>query len=440
VRKKFLVLLSVILTLSLVAAPSFASVKAGAKCTKAGITATASGKKFTCIKSGKRLVWNKGVAIKAAPKPNLNPVLKPVEPTPAPTPVVTPAPTPITPTPSPAPSVVPLPTPVPTPTVTFIPPSEPRNFADVESDYASVAYWAWKKSADKINSSSSTIKDYEIFIGPNSGILNANPRVATEITSRLFAGFAQPSKLTTVSFSFADSNWAQAKLEELIDDPAQMREIKAPNRGGDRGQTIAICPNVERCHSASPYTNNKGRSIVLSAFTPSRIGFLTESNGDLQSHEYTHILQQHQFIGTARESNGLASLRMYIPWWLSEGGAEFAGAVSTNYQSFSDYSKARMRGVGQVPRRDAQWFEGFINPRVLDEWIQYGATGEIYNVGFVITEMFTAVKGPDAQMEIVRLLARGANMDEAFEKVFGVSWKETVPIIARVIAKERAKF
>lgn len=68
-RKKLPVLLSVVLSLSLGAAPSFASVKAGAKCTKAGATATVAGKKFTCIKSGKRLVWNKGVVIKAASKP-----------------------------------------------------------------------------------------------------------------------------------------------------------------------------------------------------------------------------------------------------------------------------------------------------------------------------------------------------------------------------------
>ena len=98
-RTKFLILLSVILSLSLVAAPSNAAVKAGAKCTKAGTTATAAGKKFTCVKSGTRLVWNKGVAVKAAPKPSPNPVFKPVEPTPTPTPVVTPTPTP-TPTPT----------------------------------------------------------------------------------------------------------------------------------------------------------------------------------------------------------------------------------------------------------------------------------------------------------------------------------------------------
>jgi hypothetical protein len=93
-------LLAFVLSLSLITAPSFAAVKAGAKCTKAGATATAGGKKFTCIKSGKKLVWNKGVVIKAAPKPDLNPVFKPVEPKPMPTPTATSSPTP-TPTPTP---------------------------------------------------------------------------------------------------------------------------------------------------------------------------------------------------------------------------------------------------------------------------------------------------------------------------------------------------
>ncbi len=62
--RKLIVLL---LAISLVGiAPAKASVKPGAKCKKAGVTATASGKKFTCIKSGGKLVWNKGVTIKKA--------------------------------------------------------------------------------------------------------------------------------------------------------------------------------------------------------------------------------------------------------------------------------------------------------------------------------------------------------------------------------------
>ena len=93
-RSGRLVVIACLLILATTQVSASAAVKAGAKCTKAGATATASGKKFLCIKSGKKLVWNKGVAIKAAPKPELNPVIKPVEPTPTATSSPTPTPTP----------------------------------------------------------------------------------------------------------------------------------------------------------------------------------------------------------------------------------------------------------------------------------------------------------------------------------------------------------
>ena len=71
-----------------------AAVKAGAACSKAGATSTVSNKKFTCVKSGKKLVWDKGVAVRVL-KPSTptftpsNEVL-PVAPKPAPTPVKNP--------------------------------------------------------------------------------------------------------------------------------------------------------------------------------------------------------------------------------------------------------------------------------------------------------------------------------------------------------------
>ena len=60
--------LAVLVAVSLLGiAPAQAATKPGSKCTKAGATVTSAGKKFTCVKSGKKLVWNKGVAI-AKPK------------------------------------------------------------------------------------------------------------------------------------------------------------------------------------------------------------------------------------------------------------------------------------------------------------------------------------------------------------------------------------
>ncbi len=62
--------LGALIVASLLVAPinAIAAVKAGDACKKAGSTATLNGKKFTCVKSGKKLVWNKGV-LTAKPSP-----------------------------------------------------------------------------------------------------------------------------------------------------------------------------------------------------------------------------------------------------------------------------------------------------------------------------------------------------------------------------------
>ena len=79
-----------------------APLKVGGTCLKKNKTSITSGKLFTCVLSGKKLVWNKGVAIKkptVIAAPSATPTSTP-SPTPAPTPSETAAPTP-TPTPSP---------------------------------------------------------------------------------------------------------------------------------------------------------------------------------------------------------------------------------------------------------------------------------------------------------------------------------------------------
>ena len=63
--KKFLALLIALMFISTsFSIPTFAAVKAGAACKKVGAFSTFEGKKFTCLKSGKKLIWNKGVIIK----------------------------------------------------------------------------------------------------------------------------------------------------------------------------------------------------------------------------------------------------------------------------------------------------------------------------------------------------------------------------------------
>jgi hypothetical protein len=60
--------LAVLIAVSLlgIAPANAATVKAGTKCSKHKATTTVKGMKYTCIKSGNKLVWSKGVPVKKA--------------------------------------------------------------------------------------------------------------------------------------------------------------------------------------------------------------------------------------------------------------------------------------------------------------------------------------------------------------------------------------
>ena len=85
-RRLFIGLVSLIVFLSLIPALAASPPKFGTTCPKSGLIQNYNGLKFTCIKSGKKLIWDKGVAVK---KPSGIP-----SPTPTPSPSSAPSATP----------------------------------------------------------------------------------------------------------------------------------------------------------------------------------------------------------------------------------------------------------------------------------------------------------------------------------------------------------
>jgi len=75
VKRTLSTLMAVALCLAPFPQANAATAKAGATCPKLKATSIVKGKKFTCIKSGKKLVWDKGVTVKATvtkPSPTSN--------------------------------------------------------------------------------------------------------------------------------------------------------------------------------------------------------------------------------------------------------------------------------------------------------------------------------------------------------------------------------
>lgn len=70
--KKILIISITALVTSFNISPSFAAAKAGSTCSKVGTTEVVGSKKFTCVKSGNKLVWNNGTKVATSIKETIN--------------------------------------------------------------------------------------------------------------------------------------------------------------------------------------------------------------------------------------------------------------------------------------------------------------------------------------------------------------------------------
>jgi len=135
-------LVAALVGISLIAVPAVHAKApvAGTTCSKLNSTQVFQGKRFTCIKSGKKLVWNKGVAIKSTPKPSAT-----TSPSPTATPSASVSESPSTsPTPTPTPSATPTPTPTPTtkPTPSPTPTKDGYTMDQVKANNSSASCWS----------------------------------------------------------------------------------------------------------------------------------------------------------------------------------------------------------------------------------------------------------------------------------------------------------
>jgi len=93
-RYRWVALVLVVIAGAPLSSIAYASVKPGAQCSKLSATIVSGGYKFTCIKSGKKLIWGKQVIQPATPviTPISQSPMSPSTPTPSPTPVKSQAP------------------------------------------------------------------------------------------------------------------------------------------------------------------------------------------------------------------------------------------------------------------------------------------------------------------------------------------------------------
>ena len=363
---------------SLFLTPSIAvaAVKAGATCTKAGSISTVAGKKYTCIKSGKKLVWDKGVTV--VPAKSSTPV-------------------------------------------------GPTSFNDLEANYSGVPYWAWKKSGDVLAVSKPKSAQLTILIGPNSHPVYEIPQVAISQVSRLFPSYQESKEYVLIYFNYQDLSWAEAQFNKYI----------GTNGGYDTsGEVKKLCPGEKACQSASA-VRNQVTGISVSLITAGLASSADKhfQTGAIEAHEYFHTIQNAQFDGVQRNTG-------VVPRWLTEGSASFIENAAINYDSFDKYKIAKASLLTELQYRkefNEQKLLAFLDaPSLGKDWSSWDAypTQRVYDIGMLVTEVMVSIKGPEVILEQYKLVASGMTYQQAFEKVFGISWSEGVKILAKAIAKQ----
>ncbi len=402
--------LGTFIVLALILAPvnAIAAIKAGDTCKKVGSTATANGKKFTCTKSGKKLIWNKGVAI-TKPKPTVFPIPS------------------ATPTPSSTPTVYVPPTPITTPTPVPIVEKAPTGFADLVENNRGIPEVVWKE-AQSLVERGSVKTTFSIEYGPNTKLQEGldNPTVYLERASRLWSAFSQASTTKVFIFNHQDLVWAQQKNLALGGS-----WFKPEDLAGN-------CASVSSCGAFGGTYRGVGQifmGVPIRDYLTFNLGFVRGSYG----HEFSHVIQYSQFASQPA-LNGYATL----PCWFSEGQPQVPGQT-LGFTTLNDYKLSRESWFNQP----AGLLGDYSQDSILKFYSLAGVSKDglcapsirqrIYDVGFMTVEALASVKGIESTMQVVVGVSQGLTFNQSFEKVYGISWNEAAPILAKVVSLEFTK-
>ncbi len=363
--------------------PAIAAVKAGASCPKVGKTSVASGKTFTCVKSGKKLLWNKGIAL-----------TKPASSTP-------------TPIASPTPKVEPL-------------PPVPSSFSNLVTNYKGISVAVWQDVRNRLKGTAPLTK-FEVFTGPQTGQPKDKPSVESLLgnASILLSSFSQPKVTKVFYFNRSDVSWAQEQHGKLTNPKFRAQELSDN------------CPSDSNCGAFGSTSAGVGAMFMgvhLQNLDP------LEVFGGTEIHEFTHVVQCNLYSESVFNNPN-----KYLPGWFIEGQAsaiQQAGGTS----NYAEYLSSRKKWFSHSPKsvvksysaEEILTFFELQGPGKFDQ----ATWSHVYDIGSFATEALIAVGGLDSTFELIKQVSSGKSFDEAFLATYKTPWSEAKTQIAEAVSRE----
>ena len=377
-KTKLITLLSVLIaSLSLSLVPASAAVKAGSVCKKAGITSVVSSKTYTCIKSGKKLVWNKGVtkSTKAIPV-------------------------------------------------------APTSFSNLYQNRDGISYAAWKSTAEAIATGKSNVVNLQIYIGPNTASPKyKTPEIAIGLVSQAFSKYKTPEDIHVIQYSVVDIKWAEDKVKSIID----IADYNELNRNENGRLVDSNCGQTD-CYGAKQVSTRSGVAFVLQGvpkgeyFDP--LVSARFELGQLDAHEFTHAMQRATITGVQTKG--------WLNNWIVEGSAELAQNLVMSHKSYEEYMKWRKLDsqyvYGKNTKITTSFMTTYLDVNYIEDCKNSNGPCYKYGLGSRIMEIFVALKGPGVMLDLFRENAV-QGFEPAFQSIFGLTWAEASPVINKTIVE-----
>jgi len=374
---------------SLLALPATAAVKAGSACAKAGSTSTAAGKKFTCVKSGKKLVWNKGVA-----------VAKPV--------VVT----------SPSASTSPEP-------VIEKLPAFPTSFDNLEENFNGIPYATWQKIQSNLSLYKTTDLKISFLFGPNTPERYPNQWTIDAVTlgSRVMGGQKQPSEIKFIQYNKVDVPWARSEAAKYVS-PFDLG-INYADQASEK------CSGIDCDGAVTNITTDIGIVLVSVASPVTRFN-IQKFNGQNDLHEFTHAVQGMVYKGKTRTPPS-----KMMPCWYAEGQPQ-AVSIPTVAKSAEDYVRIRKGWV-----TDNKWSLKDYEPETIQQFLRdnmkvpcpSSTHSMLFSLGYIVMDALVAVGGIDKTFDVQTARSDGMSFEEAFKKVYGISWDDASLVLSKTASR-----
>jgi hypothetical protein len=327
-------------------------------------------------------------------------------------------------------------------------------FANAVANISSIPQVAWQRVQDVIAANTDVNIPTTITIGPNTHTTKEQIVPLLQKAYRLFQGFSQPSSYIGLAYNGQDEPWAESQIPTVFSsqhDPQVLSHIaqimknacdlsNAANANCSGGNSLDFSPSTAGSSLygvQEPYWNSANQNV----------GPMSQVD-----HEYTHNVQFAQWIGAplpAGVQSRAQAAHAKMPCWFQEGQANAIG-IPVWAPDLQSYISARRGNVARAINANgpkvsltsftADAFSNFLygqdpltcfNPASGD--YQLG-----YSVGYAASEALIAIGGPQATMALLTKMAAGDNWSEAFQHVYGISWKDGSKTLGAVLSAEYA--